>query len=325
MLLSLTGLAMAVNPAVLHAQDKKEVKKTIMINNGDTIINGKNLKEVSKAERKKLLKELNDMKALNRVEINQDHFDAKGSGNMVIIRKKKNGEPEEVIVKTMKAPHAMVWSDGETLALGPNGPMPPQFKMDIDTLMFKMDGDSAFKELRIRMKDLKEKMPHGFRNADGDDDFEFFMNPGEGPMAFEMGRPGPAGFRRAENNSQSFSYNNVDKDGISNRLNIRLSDAGKDALKKIAGSETAKTDLGVQDLSFFPSFSTGKLNLAFGLKTKGALDVKILDSDFAVVFNDKQTNINESYYKSFSLPKNGLYYLVIAQNGNWYIKRLIKE
>lgn len=319
-LASLTGLVIALNPGVMQAQDKKEVKKTIMINNGDTIINGKNLKEVSKSERKKLLKELNDVKGVNRIEVNTD---AKGEGNVVIIRKKKDGEPEQVIVKTMKIPHGMAWKDGEMHAFGPNGPMPPHVKIEMDSLMFKMEGDSAFKEMRIRMKDLRDKMPQGFKDFDGDENFEFFVYPDDGPRASVF--PAPNGFRRAEKNSQSFSYNNVDKDGISNRLNIRLSEAGKDALKKITGSENAKTDLDVQDLSFFPSFSTGKLNLAFSLKTKAAIEVKILDSDFAVVLNDKQANLNESYYKSFSLPKNGVYYLTIAQNGNWFIKRLIKE
>lgn len=97
-----------------HAQEKKEIKKTIIIKNGDTLINGKNLNEVSKAERKKLLKEMEEMKGKQRIEINSE---GKGDGDMrVIIRKQKDGEPEEVIVKNVRAPRAMVFKDGDVRA-----------------------------------------------------------------------------------------------------------------------------------------------------------------------------------------------------------------
>lgn len=302
-----------------YAQEKKEVKQTIIITNSDTIINGKNLKQVSRAERKKLLK---DLDAKKRVEVQA--FD-KGPGNMqVIIRKQKDGEPEEVIVKNLGGARGFVWKDDELQSFGPNDPLPPQFKLEMDTLMFKMDGDSAFKQLRIRMKNLDTLMQKHFNAAA---DLQFFVHPPNAPRAPMspklriMGR----GMFENEQNAQSFNYANVDKDGISNNLNIRLGEAAKDALTKITGSTTAKTDLNVQDLNIFPSFSVGKLNLAFSLKTKGAVEVKLLDRDFNPVFTDKQNAFSETYYKAIDIPKNGIYYLAVVQNGNWFVKKMIKE
>ena len=158
-----------------HAQEKKEIKKTIIIKNGDTIINGKNLKEVSKAERKKLLKELEEMHGKHRIEINTE---AEGEGDMrVIIRKQKDGEPEEVILKNVRAPRAMVFKDGDVKAFAPDG-LPQHFKFEMDTLMLKMDGDSAFKQLRIRMKDLDSNMRKHFNFKEGEgEDFEFYLHP----------------------------------------------------------------------------------------------------------------------------------------------------
>jgi hypothetical protein len=50
-----------------------------------------------------------------------------------------------------------------------------------------------------------------------------------------------------------------------------------------------------------------------------------MDSSYQIVFSEKLTVFNQSYYKSLSLPKNGVYYLAINQGGNWFIKKFIKE
>lgn len=320
---------LGAKPQSASAQDKQEIKKTIIIKNGDTIINGKNLKEASKSERKKLLKEFDGAK---QIELHHEMRPSRTPGApgeaQVIIRKKVDGQPEEVIVRRMKSPNTMVWKDGEG---------PAHFKMDVDSFMVRFDGDSAMKQMHVRMAGLDSNMRRHFRMMESDGNFEFFASP-DGPMAAPyapegmsrmMRTPGPGAAFRMERpegkNSQAFSYSNTDKDGISNRLHIRLNDANKEVLLKISGTETPKTDLMVEDLSFFPSFSTGKLNLAFSLKTKGAVEVKILNSDFQPVFTDKPAGFNESYHKSFSLPKNGVYYLSISQNGQWFIKKVIKE
>lgn len=308
----------SANPQA-HAQHKTAIGKTILITDSDTIISGHNLSTMSKSDRKKLLKKI---KSGKRIQVQA--LEKAPSEMRVIIRKQKDGEPEEVIVKNFGGPRAFFWKDGEIQPLGPNAPLAPQIKLEMDSLMFKMDADSAFKQVRIRMKGLDSTMQKQF-NTEGD--FEFFVNPPHAPLAPMspklriMGR----GMFENEQNAQSFNYSNVDKDGISNNLNIRLGEAGKDALAKITGSNTAKTDLNVQDLNVFPSFSVGKLNLAFSLKTKGAVEVKLLDRDLNPVFTDKPSAFNETYYKAIDMPKNGIYYLAVVQNGNWFVKKMIKE
>lgn len=309
-----------------YAQQKKEIKRTIIINNSDTLVNGKNLKELSRSERKQLLKELEEMRGKQRIEINTEE---KGDDQMrVIIRKQKDGEPEQVIVRKLRKPQVYQWNDAEGKVFAPDA-MPMHFKFEADTLMFKLDGDSAFKQLHIRMKDLDSTMRNrfSFRSRDGED-VEFFVHPPAGPDAPMV--PGMRMLEREEflgsrKNSQSFSYSNIDKDGISNRMNIRLSDPSKEALGKITGSENAKATLDVQDLTIFPSFSTGKINLALSLKTKAAFEVKILDSSYQTIFSDKQVSQHEGYYKSLTLPKNGVYYVVLNQAGNWFVKKMLKE
>lgn len=310
----------AKSPA--RAQHKKEVNTTVIIKNGDTIINGKNLKNVSKAERKKLLKE---MQVGGRIAMKTSD---QGPGDMqVIIKKQKDGGPEEVIVKNIRTPRAFVWKDGEMRSFGLNAPLPPQFKIEMDTLMFKMDGDSAFKQLRIRMKDMDSTMQKHFKHFKTDG-VELFAYPPEGPDAPAAPRLQLMGRGRAlgnEKNAQRFDYAQVDKDGISNTLRLRVSEAHNEAITKITGAEKPNAGLDVLDLNIFPSFSVSKLNLSFSLKSKGALEVKLLDTDFKPVYTEKLANFNESYYKSIPLPKNGVYYLAVSQNGNWFIKKVIKE
>lgn len=315
----------AAKPQKANAQEKKVITKSIVIKNGDTIINGKNLKNASKSGRKKLLKEFNQAEKI-RVEENYSFNDDGNKDVRVIIRKQKDGEPEEVVIKRLKSPN------GEIMLRHGDRPahrdaMMHRFEMDGDSMSFKIEVDSILK--RVRIDSLGGDMQPGFRFLEGgDQNVEFFMTP-DGPMAPKMPMISPGASFRFERpdgkNSQSFSYHQTDKEGISNHLSVRLHEANAEALKKITGSENSKTDLGVEDLTFFPSFSTGKLNLAFSLKTKGSLLVKILNSNFETVFTDQAANFNESYYKSLNLAKNGIYYLAISQNGQWFIKKMVKE
>ena len=126
-------------------------------------------------------------------------------------------------------------------------------------------------------------------------------------------------------NSSSFNYNQIDKEGISSRMNLRISDADKDQLKKITGSENMTSILNVEDLTLFPNFSTGKLGLSFNMESRGLVKVNILDSQLNQVFADEATNFSGNYIKQISLPKNGLYYISIKQNAGWYVRKLIKN
>jgi hypothetical protein len=144
------------------------------------------------------------------------------------------------------------------------------------------------------------------------------------PMAFEFERSEFPGMRN-RNNSSSFNFNSTDKNGISSRMNIRLSDAEKSQVKTITGIENPTNLLDVKDLTLFPIFSNGKLGISFNLDSKGPIKLKILNTDMKPLFTDELANFNGSYMKQIPLAENGVYYITIEQNKVWFIKRLVKE
>jgi len=275
----------------VKAQQEKRVIKSIIISNGDTIINGKKLSEVDKQERNHLRKEFSEM------ESNTKGLEGNSEGR-VIIRK-----------RTSKEAPVLNWNDGN----------PKEFELRVeknipgDVHIFEFEGDDLDSNLRKRVITMN-------RN--------FNLNePGMGgrntpPMVFERRIMPEAAERK---NSSSFNYNNIDKDGISSRMNLRISDADKDQLKKITGSESMTSILNVEDLTLFPNFSTGKLGLSFNMESRGLVKVKILDTELNQVYADEAANFSGNYIKQISLPKNGIYYISIQQNSGWYVRKLIKN
>ncbi len=305
---------LGAKPAKTLAQEKKQVSKSIIIKNGDTIINGQNLKDVSRSDRKKLMKELEGIR-LGQFNHELPHPPQPPTESQVIIRKKKEGEPEQIIVKRLNAPKVMIWKDVETL---PSGRI-----KEVDSIFIHLDS-SQFKNQQLNIDGLESNIKFFSDGAT----IEMLPNTPDEARAFRMPMLKNMRFNSEfgnEKNSQDFSYSNTDKDGISNRLHIRLTEAANESVAKITGSEKANNNLIVDDLNIFPSFSTGKINLTLSLKSKGALEVKIIDNNLQPVFSDKQPNFNETYYKAFSLPKNGIYYLVLNQGTNWWVKKMIKE
>jgi hypothetical protein len=108
-------------------------------------------------------------------------------------------------------------------------------------------------------------------------------------------------------------------------MNIRILDAQKGDLKKITGSESLSSALDVMDLTLFPNFSTGKLGLSFNLESRGAVKVKIMDSELKQVYADEAANFVGTYMKQINLPKNGIYYISVKQNNGWFVRKLIKN
>ena len=239
----------------LKAQEKKRLSQSIIINNGDTIINGRKLSEANKEERIRLRKE---------------------------------------------------------------------FKFNGDSLMFGLNTDTLLKGFRFKMDGLDSNLRKRIITMHRDLDMR---TPGAGrrmmpPVTFE--RSEFPDFRE-RNNTSAFNYNYTDKDGISSRMNIRISDAEKDKLKKITGSESNPASLDIKDMTLFPNFSNGKIGLSFNLESRGTTRVRILDSDLKQVFSDDAANFNGNYMKQVSLPKNGIYYITVSQNANWYVRKLIKD
>ncbi len=319
-------LLLSLKPSI-QAQERKE--QTIIINNGDTIINGKKLNEVSKAEHKRLLEEFKEME--NNMQNSGVMFN-KDKNENIVIKRKKGKNADITISQKGKEPKILYWKDldddkmmefnsddknpGKMHAFKFNGDSTLAF--DLDTLMngfsFKMTGPDSnmHKRMMSMNKNFRFEMPEGMKGR-------------QHPHLFVDGSEFPGFGEEERNNSQSFNYMNTDKDGITSRMNIRISEANDEMLNKITGNEKHTTSLEVADLTLFPNFSNGKITLSFNLDEHGTTDIKILDSDLKPVFTDKQINLGSNYTKQILLPKNGVYYITVSQNGNWFIRRLIKE
>ncbi len=327
--LSLAVIAiLSLNPSA-RAQKKKEIKQTIIINNGDTTINGKKLSEVSKAEHKRLLEEFREMETdLKNPEV---MFNKDGDANRVIIKRKKGKDKDTEVIMSHKGkgPAILHWKDLDDAkrmefrfddknpgmhTFRFNGDSLPAF--DIDTLMngfsFNMDEPDSSMHKRIRgvNKNFRLEIPEGR---------------GGHPRLFADGMEFQGFGDNEHTNSQSFNYTNTDKDGITSRMHIRISEANTEMLKKINGTESSTASLEVTGLTLFPNFSTGKITLSFNLDKRGTTDIKILDSDLKPVFTDKPANFSGNYNKQVMLPKNGVYYINISQNGNVFVRKMVKQ
>jgi len=302
-----TTVVFILNSGPAKSQDKKEIRRTIVINDGDTIINGKKLSEANPAERKALRKELKESEKIRK--------------DIKVIRNRKGGKEEKEIIihNGDKEPRVLRWrsdDDGEGHAR--------VFKFEGDSLMVAFDGDSLMKGFRFNMDGLDSNMRNRVMG----------MNRSLRSLPRMMERSHPRLFMddnemfdripSRRENSQAFNYVSTDKDGISNRMSIRISEANEETLKKL-NSGNEKSSLTVNDLTISPNFSSGKLNITFSLSDKGSAEVKILDSGMKEVFTDKPAAVNGTYFKQLSLPKNGVYYIRISQGGKTFVRKVVKE
>jgi hypothetical protein len=297
-----------------QSQEKKEIRRTIIINDRDTIINGKKLSEASPAERKALLKELSETK-INVKRLPGLREDGKEEKEIVI--KRRNKDPKDLKKRSDESREFNFrFDDGDKNTR--------VFRLNPDSLLMAFGDDSLMNEIKINIDGLDSNLRKGMITMNR----SFRRAPGMPDRPLErvfMGQPGMFGdeFVGGRNNSQTFNYISTDKDGISSRMSIRVSEAGKDILKKLNGNDNA--ELNVNDLTISPNFSSGKLNLSFSLSEKGPVEVKLLDNNLKELFRDKQTLANDTYFKQVSLQKNGVYYIRISQGSKSYIRKVIKE
>ncbi|MES3017580.1 MAG: T9SS type A sorting domain-containing protein [Bacteroidota bacterium] len=333
-LLCLFAIAAVAPGYSSYAQDVKGLTRSIIINNGDTTVNGKKFSELDKEQRTKLREEFKEMEKNFR-------------GGNILIRKSGSGREDVVITRDGKEPKVLVWDDEigqKAKSFNFNGNMGDLrvIRRDGDSLLlnkdfqvFSFDGDSSM-NFTLYTDSLLKGLNFKLNGLDSN------MRKRVVTMNREMltGRPGriaggnnaPMIYHRenfepfaGRNNSSSFSYSHIDNDGIPSRMNIRISEAGKDQLKKITGAETINKSLDVTDLTLFPNFSTGKMTLSFNIASKGTAKIGVLNSEMKSIFTDEASNFSGNYVKQLTLPKNGVYYVSVSQNGNWFVKRLVKE
>ena len=267
-------------PPVLLAQNQKDVE--IKIENGDTTVNGKNIKELSATDRQNALRDIR-------------HINDDGSHHAYSFERKDtvNGKGEHFRLRVRK----------ET---GDRQPMITENIIVKDSL----GNIVAVKPGRRRLADSQLALK--YRNNDDANDFG-----GRGPNG--AGRSPMGRFERK--NSQSFEYVNTDNEGISTHVRFHVTEVSNEDLKKMPHVEGGKFE--INDLNLVPEFSTGKTLLMFNLPEKALAEVKLIDSEGKVVWNERSTT--GSFTKTFVLGLNGIYYLQIKQGNNIAIKRIMKE
>jgi hypothetical protein len=251
-------------PPMLMAQNQKDVE--IKIENGDTTVNGKSIKDLSAAEKKNALRDIkhlsNDGMAGNSGSNTKVYFFKRGDSVG-----RKHMMTENIIIKR-------------------------------DSTRNRPGRDN----MAFRKQSMDDRMLRMERNSNDD-------------------MLGPKGIRSETRNSQSFHYINTDNDGISTHLSFHISEVSNDDLKKMPHIEGAR--LTITDLNIVPEFAAGKILLLFTLPSKGIAEVKLVDSEGNIVWNEKASGGNFS--KSFAMGLNGIYYLQVKQGGGIAVKRILKD
>jgi hypothetical protein len=277
-------------PPLVSAQNKKQADLQITINNGDTTINGKNIKQLPADERTEALKSINQVAAIDN-----------GNQQMVIVTRQKNGMSgnNEIIVEkksTNGNEQEPMIADNDVIA----GTHAHQVR-----IRFKRDNDSAY---------AFDNTFHTNYSPDHTMEFHFNRdNDREGRLI---------GF--GQKNTQNFNYSNTDNNGISTHVSYHVSDhpatldydAGRKEIKQLEM-------LDITDLNIVPQFSAGKTVMMFSLPSKTVAEVQLKDSKGNLLWSDKV--INGTFNKSFALGLNGLYYLQVKQGNKVAVKEIMKD
>jgi len=198
---SLSLLAILGLPPMLMAQNQKDVE--IKIVNGDTTVNGKNIKELSAEDRKSALKDINHLSS-----------GLAASGD--------DGKK-----------HVFMFKRRDTLG---GGRM--KRRQFTESIVINTDTMSNVTEMRPgNAGQMKKRMSFQIRPDGGMPDRGRVRGRiNEGPYGGLQGR-----FERR--NSQNFSYVNTDNEGISTRVTFHVSEVSNDDLQRMPHIEGGKLEL----------------------------------------------------------------------------------
>jgi hypothetical protein len=246
LIFAISLIAIMAIPPLVCAQGTKNMD--IRIINGDTTINGKNIKELSADDRKQALKDIDNLST------------PENNGRQRIIIRKR-GLADTGSGKIMFKRHFYHNDDMADMHEFFNDSAKHVFKFK----MMKPDGaDSAFT--------FNYKMNRDPGDMLEDHDFNFRMR-----------EPWRENFHHR--NVQRFDYTNTGSDGISTHTSFRVSDASPEKLKSATGTE--KTELEIKDLNLVPEFSSGKILLMFSLTSKSVAEVKFTDNEGKLIWSEK--------------------------------------
>lgn len=249
LIFALSIICVMALPLLVFAQGNKNMDITII--NGDTTINGKNIKDLSFEERKQALKDIDNLSGpessgRQRIVIKKRSLTDTGAKNMIYRRRFFNHDDNI-------AGNHRFFNDSTKHTF--------KFKMR------KPDGADSTFTFNYRM------------NSDPDDFFD------EPTPNFHMREPGENFHHR---NIQRFDYTNTGNDGISTHTSFWVSDASPEKIKKMTGNE--KVELEISDLNVVPEFSSGKTLLMFNLTSKTAAEVKFTNSEGKPLWSEKVVN-----------------------------------
>jgi hypothetical protein len=126
-------------------------------------------------------------------------------------------------------------------------------------------------------------------------------------------------------NTQKFTFSNTDNAGYTTKINLMVLEASKENLITVLGNENLETNtLAIENLSFYPNFDNGKINITFNTNAKN-ITVRVLDNEGKEIFRDKNAITITSYTQPLELFKNGIYYLEIKSGNQSFIKKIIKN
>ena len=283
LIFALSIIGIMTLPLLVFAQGNKNMDITII--NGDTTVNGKNIKELSPQDREQALKDIDNL-----------------SGP------ETNGK-QRIVIKRRSL----------TDTSGKNMIYKRRFFNDDDlTENHRFFTDSAKHLFRFRMKrpdGADSTFTFNYRmNSDPGDAFDEPRR----EFHFRMREPRENFHHR---NVQRFDYTNTGNDGISTHTSFRVSDASPEKVKNMTGTE--KADLELRDLNLVPEFSSGKILLMFNLASKTTAEVKFTDSEDKLIWSEKM--MNGEFSRSFPLGLNGVYFLHVKQGNKVALKRVVKE
>lgn len=249
LMFALSIIGIMTLPLLVFAQGNKNMDITII--NGDTTINGKNIKELSAEDRAQALKDIDN---LSGPEMN--------GRQRIVIRKRSltdTGTKDRFLRQRF-------------------------FNHDDLTENHRFFNDSVKHVFKFRLKRPDGGDSTFTFNYKMDSNPDEFFNDRMNNFNFRMHER--ENFRHR--NVQRFDYSNTGNDGISTRISFRINDASPEKVKNVTGAENAELEL--RDLNLVAEFSSGKTLVMFNLASKMTAEVKFTDSEGKLIWSAKMAN-----------------------------------
>ncbi|MBK9284078.1 MAG: T9SS type A sorting domain-containing protein [Sphingobacteriaceae bacterium] len=126
----------------------------------------------------------------------------------------------------------------------------------------------------------------------------------------------------------------VDSDGKSEKRDVKIimhkvniSDADEKEAGKAGITQLKDSQLEVDQLSFYPNPNNGKFQLKFNLKSKGDLNVQVVDTQGKEMYKETLKQFTGDYNKTIDLGNDakGVYFIKVQQGKQAQLKKIVVE